>query len=144
MSNSINRFLKSNKVVRENTEYAATKSLCDENGEPLKWTIRTLTTKETEHIREICSKEVPVVGKPGMYRTQLDTSRYVAKLVSSCVVEPNLNNAQLQDSYGVKTPEDLIMEMIDNPGEYNNFADFVQKFNGLDESLQDKVDEAKN
>ena len=42
------------------------------------------------------------------------------------------------------TPEELIYEMIDNPGEYTELADFIQNFNGFDETLQDKVDEAKN
>ena len=45
-------FLKGNKRQRENVKYAATKSLCDENGKPLEWTLRPLTTKETEDIRE--------------------------------------------------------------------------------------------
>ena len=42
------------------------------------------------------------------------------------------------------TPEELVFEMIDNPGEYSEFAEFVQQFNGFDETLQDKVNEAKN
>ena len=41
-------------------------------------------------------------------------------------------------------PEDIIKQMNDNPGEYNEFAEFIQKFNGFDETLQDKVNEAKN
>lgn len=144
MSNRLNMFLKQNKKVRENTEYAATKSLCDENGEPLKWTIKPLSSKENENIREACTIEVPITGKPGMYRQKLDTSKYMSKLICSSVVEPNLYNKELQDSYGVMTPEELIYEMIDNPGEYTEFADFIQNFNGFDETLQDKVDEAKN
>lgn len=60
------------------------------------------------------------------------------------VVEPNLNSAELQDSYGVKTPEKLLQEMVDDPGEYNAFAMFIQEFNHMNTSLQDKVDEAKN
>ncbi len=34
------RFMKKNKTPRTSTTYAATKSLLDENGEPLLWTIR--------------------------------------------------------------------------------------------------------
>lgn len=65
-------------------------------------------------------------------------------MICACVVEPNLNNQQLQDSYGVKTPEELIREMIDDPGEYDEFAQFIQNYNGFDETLQDRKDEAKN
>lgn len=34
--------------------------------------------------------------------------------------------------------------MIDNPGEYNDFAAFIQKFNGFTETMDEKVEEAKN
>ena len=144
MSNKLNMFLKQNKKVRENTEYAATKSLCDENGEPLKWVIKPLSTRDNENIREACTIDVPITGKPGMYRQKLNTSKYMSKLICASVIEPNLYSKELQDSYGVMTPEELVYEMIDNPGEYSEFADFIQNYNGFDESLKDKVDEAKN
>ena len=143
MSN-LSLFLKKNKKVRENTKYAATKSLCDENGKPLEWEIKALTTSESEDIRTACTTEVQVLGKPGMYRPKVDSNLYIAKLIASAVVEPDLYNRELQDSYGVKTPEDLLKQMIDNPSEYNAFAEFVQNFNGLNESMNDKVEEAKN
>lgn len=141
---NLSLFLKKNKKEKKNTYYAATKSLCDADGKPLEWEIRPLTTKESEDIREECSTEVPVKGKPGMYRMKVDSKLYVAKLITSCVVFPDLFNTELQDSYDVKTPEDLLREMVDDPTEYDNFAKFIQTFTGLDETLQDKVDEAKN
>ena len=143
MSN-LNRFLKNNKIKKENTTFPATKSLLDEEGNPLQWVIRPLTTKESEDIRDTCTKDVPVVGKPNMFRPKLNMSQYLAKTLVTCIVEPNLYNAELQDSYGVKTPEDLLKEMIDDPGEYNEFVAFVQKFNGFNTTMEDKVEEAKN
>jgi hypothetical protein len=141
---NLSLFLKKNKKVKTNAHYAATKSLCDENGNPLEWEIKPLTTKEAEDIRTECTTEVPVTGKPGMFRPKLDSKMYFAKLISACIVFPDLYNAELQDSYGVKTPEDLLKEMVDDPTEYNAFAEFIQNFNGLDETLADKVEEAKN
>lgn len=143
MSN-LTLFLKKNKKVRENTKYAATKSLCDENGKPLEWEIKALTTTETENIRSECTTEIQIPGKPGMYRPKIDSKLYIAKLIASSVVFPDLYNKELQDSYGVKTPEDLLKQMVDDPTEYNAFADFIQNYTGLDSSLSDKVEEAKN
>ena len=40
--------------------------------------------------------------------------------------------------------EELIKEMIDDVGEYNALVDFVQKYNHLDKTLSEKVEEAKN
>lgn len=143
MSN-LSLFLKKNKKTRENAKYAATKSLCDDKGNPLEWEVKAITTKENDNIREDCMIEVPIKGKPGQFRFKLNTSKYIAKMICASVVFPDLMNAELQDSYGVKTPEDLLMEMIDDPGEYNDFAAFIQNFNGFDTSMEDKVEEAKN
>lgn len=143
MSN-LSLFLKNNKKIKENTIYPATKSLMDDKGNPLGWIIKPLSTKENEDIRESCTMEVQVKGKPNMFRPKINTNLYIAKMIAASVVEPNLYSAELQDSYGVKTPDDLLKEMIDDPGEYNDFAAFVQQFNGFNTTLDDKVEEAKN
>ena len=138
------RFMKQNKIKKENTTFAPTKSLLDENGEPIKFIIKPLTTKENEYIREACTVDIPVTGKPNIFRPKLNTSKYLAKMLCSCIIEPNLFDKEIQDSYRVMTPEDLIKEMIDDPGEYQDFVTFIQNFNGFNVSLEDKVDNAKN
>lgn len=140
----LSRFLKANKIKRENTTFAATKSLVDAKGNPLPWIIKPLTTKENDAIRDECMIDVPVKGKPNVFRPKLDTSKYIGKMICACVVEPNLYDKDLQDSYGVMSPDDLLKEMIDDPGEYQEFATFVQNFNGFNTTLEDKVEEAKN
>lgn len=142
MSN-FSRFMKQNKIQKENTTYAATKSLVDKDGNPLLWTIKAISTRENDIIRDECTIDVPIPGKMGAYRQKLNTSKYLAKLICAAVVEPNLNDKELQDSYGVMTPEDLVKEMIDNPGEYTDFTVFIQNFNGFT-TIEEKVEEAKN
>lgn len=137
-------FMRANKTVRENGFYPATRSLCDENGKPLEWEFKHITSKENEEIRESCTYEVPVTGKPNMYRQKTKGGLYIQRMIAASVVVPDLFDSELQDSYGVKTPEDLLMEMVDDPGEYNDLAAFVQKFQGFNVSFDDKVDEAKN
>lgn len=137
-------FLKKNKKTKVNTFFPVTRSLCDENGEPLKWEIKALTTKETENIREKWTIEVPVTGKPGIMRPKVDSKNYIAELIASAIVFPDLLDANLQDSYGVKTPTELLKEMVDDPEEYNKLAEFIQEFNGLDETVNEKVEQAKN
>ncbi len=138
------KFMKANKIVKENTKHPVTRSLCDENGRPLDWEFKHITSKENEEIREDCTFEVPVTGKPNMYRQKLKSSLYVQKMIAASVVCPDLFDAELQDSYGVTKPEDLLMAMVDDPGEYNDLASFVQKFQGFNVSFDEKVDEAKN
>lgn len=138
------KFMKANKAVKENGFYPATGSLCDEKGNPLEWEFKHISSKENEEIRENCTIDIPVTGKPNMYRPKLKSSDYIRKMIAASVVLPDLFDAELQDSYGVKTPEDLLMAMVDDPGEYNDLAAFVQKFQGFNVSFEDKVDEAKN
>ena len=137
------KFMKANKIQKQNVMHPVTKSLTDENGEPLLWEIRPLTTKEDEAIRESCTIEVPVKGKPNMFRPKTDMVKYQTKFMCAAIVYPDLNNAELQNSYGVMTPEDLLKELVDNPAEYTDLMVFVQKLNGF-KTLQEDVNEAKN
>lgn len=142
MSN-FSKFMKANKIQKQNVMHPVTTSLVDENGEPLLWEIRPLTTKENEKIRESCAVDVPVKGKPNQYRTKVDMNKYQSKLICAAIVSPDLNNAELQNSYGVMTPEDLLVEMVDNPAEYTDLMMFVQELSGF-KTLQEDIDEAKN
>lgn len=142
MSN-FSKFMKANKIQKNNEMFPVTKSLTDENGEPLLWEIKPLTTKENEAIRDACTIDVPVKGKPNMFRPKTDMNMYQTKLICAAVVFPDLNNAELQNSYGVMSAEDLIKEMVDDPAEYTELMLFVQKISGF-KSLQEDVEEAKN
>lgn len=145
MSN-INMFFKKNKPTKENVFYPATKSLTDKNGDPLMWEIKPLTTRENELIQEACIKEVPMGGRTKQYRSKIDHCQYMCQTLVKSIVFPDLLNAELQDSYGVKKPEELLKEMIDNVGEYNAFFQFIQEFNEFDDELdlEEEIETAKN
>lgn len=136
-------FMKRNKVEKKNVKHGVTKSLVDAQGEALLWEFKPLSTKENEKLREVCTKEVPIKGKSGQYRIKVDMGLYQAKMICASVVSPDLTNKELQDSYGVLTPEDLLKEMVDDPGEYDDLSIFVQQLSGF-KPLQEEVEEAKN
>lgn len=138
------KFMKANKKAKENGFYAPTKSLLDDNGKPLKWEFRHITSRENEDIRDECTIEVPVTGKPNVYRPRVQTGKYIRKMIAASIVVPDLLDKELQNSYGVEKAEDLLLAMVDDPGEYNDLAAFVQKFQGFDTSFEDQVKEAKN
>lgn len=137
-------FLKKNKRERPNAFYPASKSFVDADGNPIMWEIKPLTTAQDEAIRTSCMRDVPVPGKRGQFRTKIDPNAYMAKQMVAAIVFPDLNNAALQDSYGVKTPEDLLREMIDNPSEYTDLYTFIQESSGFDTNLEEEVEDAKN
>lgn len=136
--------MKANKVVKQNEKYAPTATLTDENGKPLEWEFRPIPTKENEKLRDDCTVEVQVTGKPNMFRPKLNSSQYIAKMIVASTVYPDLYNAELQDSYGVKTPEELLYAMVDNAGEYQDFSAWMQKYQGFTKPFEEKVEDAKN
>lgn len=137
-------FMKANKKEKENGKYAATSSLTDEKGNPLEWEFRHINSKENDEIRDSCTVDVQVTGKPNLYRPKVDTAKYIARMIVKSAVTPDLYDADLQDSYGVKSPEELLYAMVDDPGEYQDLTLWVQQFNGFTKSMDDKVEEAKN
>ena len=142
---SLSRFLKSNKTPpKANVKYAVTKELTDEKGNPLEWEIKHLSSKEIRVITEE-STTMETIGEKGKAIFKVDTELYVSKLIVNSIVYPDLLNAELQNSYGVKTPEELIYEMVDNPKEYNDLVSFINELNGLNTgSMDNKISIAKN
>lgn len=141
MSN-LTAFLSQNAVKVENVKYAASKRFVDE-GKPIEWELQGITGEEDEALRKSCTKRKPVPGKRNMYAPETDYAEYVAKLVVKCTVFPNLNDAELQNSYGVMGAEALVRKML-TPGEYADLAAKVQEINGFEVSIDEAVEEAKN
>lgn len=121
------QFMKKNqKVETKEVEYAATKTLTDENGQPLKWKFRKLSSRDFFILQDSEKKS--------------DMARVMAV---KCCVYPNLRNQELQDSYGVKTPDELLQRMIPDADEMAALLVLVGNLNDF-KTLSDEVEEAKN
>ena len=145
---NVSRFLKENMVKKENVFLPVSSDILDENGNVALWEIRHLSTEEFDKIKDECTKEVEVrTGKhkrTSMYRQQVDSTMFSKKLICASIVEPNLYDATIQDSFGVMTPEELITKLIPTPGEYNELLAFIQELNKFTETFEDKVEDVKN
>lgn len=114
-------FMKANKKVKENEEFAPTASLLGSDGTPVRWEFRHISSKENEELRDANTIEVQVTGKPNLFRPKLITSKYLMAMIVKSTVFPDLYDKELQDSYGVMTPEDLVYAMVDDAGEMQDF-----------------------
>ena len=135
-------FMAGNAAKVDTVKFAASKRFVA-NGKPVEWEIKAIDSDLDELIRKECSKRVPIAGKRGQYNQETDSDKYVGRLCVACTVYPDLNNAELQDSYGVKTPDALLKKML-KPGEYTEYKLKVMEVNGFDTSMEELVDEAKN
>ncbi len=142
MSNTLSAFLRPNVEQVPNIKIVASTRFKGEDGKPMEWEIRCISADEYARIRGGCIRQVPVPGKKNQYSQQLDTYSFQAKVVARCTVFPDLGNAELQDSWGVTTPEALVGAMLIG-GEFDDYVTAVFQANGFkrDDEL---VEEAKN
>lgn len=140
---NLSAFLSQNALKDENIKYVASKRFLDENGKPIEWELCCITSEEDEAIRKACTKRVPIPGRKNQYTQEIDYNLYLGKLAARCTVFPNLNDKELQDSYGVMGADTLLKKML-KPGEYADYLQKVQEINGFEVSFEEAVDEAKN
>lgn len=140
----LSAFMAQNAKKIENIKLVVSDRFVGENGKPEEWEVRCLSSDENDVLQRDCTRQVPIPGKRNQYRTAFDNNLYGRKLAAACTVYPNLNDAELQDSYHVKCAEDLIVKLLSVPGEYASYLDKIMEFCGFDRSLRDQVDEAKN
>jgi hypothetical protein len=135
-------FMAGNVAKDETVKYVASKRFAVK-GKPVAWEIKPIDSDLDESIRKECTKKVPIAGKRGQYNQETDTDKYIGKMCVACTVYPNLNDVELQDSYGVKSADALLKKML-KPGEYIEYKAKVMEVNGYDMSMEELVDEAKN
>ena len=142
MSNTLTAFLRPNVEQVPNVKITASPRFKGEDGAPIQWEVRCIPADEYARIRGGCIRQVPVPGKKNQFSTQLDTYAFQAKVAAKCTVFPDLNKAELQDSWGVTKPEELLGAMLIG-GEFDDYVTEVFRINGF-KAEQDLVDEAKN
>ena len=141
MSN-LSAFLAQNVQQGEVSKHIVSKRFLD-NGKPVEWQIQSTTSEEDEQLRKSCTKKVQVPGKKNQFTQDTDFDKYLGLLAVKCIIYPNLNDASLQDSYGVMGADTLLKKML-KPGEYQELMKKVQVINGFDIGLEEIVEEAKN
>lgn len=127
----LSSFLKTNVKDSERTKGVY---VSDRFSEPI--TIKLLSPKELSRCQE---KAVTIRNK----QPHFDSNVYSMELIKASIIEPDLKNAELQDSYGVMSEEELLNEMFTG-AEFVKITTIVNEFNSLDESINDKIKEAKN
>ena len=145
MSN-LSAFLCDNVAQMTNTKYAASPRIKGEDGKPVLWEIHCIGSDEYAKIRSSCIKQVPMPGKKGQYTQTLDSYAFQSKICVRCTVFPDLNDAALQDSWGVVSATELLGKLL-TPGEFEDYAGAVFEANGFtlgDDPMRELVDEAKN
>lgn len=103
--------------------------------------LKPLTAREADTINERCFVNKP--GRKGRQERVFDVVAYNRGVCSASVVYPDLNDASLQESYGVRGAENLYSEIF-LLGESAQILEKVTEISGLDTDINDDIEEAKN
>ena len=126
-----------NPVELENERIAISDRFKDKEGKPIKWEIRPLSQEENMTLIKRFTKR----KKNGA--EHFDQVGYGQALVCTAVVYPDLDNSKLQKAYGVLGKEQLINKTL-TIGEFANLSLAVRNLSGLDDDINDVIEEVKN
>lgn len=132
---SLKAFL--NPVIPQNEKIVVSKRFV-ENGEPVKFEIRPILQSENDKLMKKHTKK----DKKSQIET-FDRQAYISELTAAAVVFPDLKNAELQKAYSALGEAECLKNML-LIGEYGELVQQVQKLSGLDDDINDLVEEVKN
>jgi hypothetical protein len=133
-------FLAQNAVKAEPVKVTASPRFIGEGGAPEEWLIGPITGAEDEELRREATRRVPAANGRGGFVPETDINQYLGLLAARCTLHPDLNSAELQNSYGVLSSDSLLKTML-TAGEFAEYAATVQEVCGFD--MGEAVDEAK-
>ncbi|GAA0229507.1 phage tail assembly chaperone [Metaclostridioides mangenotii] len=135
---NLESFLNRSKANADNIKFVVDENIIDEEGNPIEWELRKLKAKDGDLARDE-ALQLNVNTQEAKFNQRL----YTNKIMAMSVVYPDLNNAELQDAYGVRTPEDLLVSMLDLVP-YQKLEKQVDLINGFRKSFNEDKKEAKN
>lgn len=103
----------------------------DEAGQPQLWELAPLCAADVQRLLAEPGRET---GKPG---------RLLLQLLAESVVWPDLQEAELQDSWGALGAEQLLLRML-SPGEFAALQRAFVELNLQGRGLGEQVAQAKN
>lgn len=143
---SLSAFLKTNAIKKEPVRYTASKRFVtkDDAGvtAPVEWQLRALTNDEIESLRKKHTKKIPIKGT-NKYQTEMDNESFMVDMTLDSVVYPNLNDEELQTSWGVVGAEALLKAML-TPGELVDLELAVNEASDFEVGMKDKIAQVKN
>jgi len=109
-----------------------------EGGKPEAFEIRPILQAENDKLMKKHTKK-----DKKTHLEVFDRQTYISELTATAVVYPDLKDAELQKRYEALGEAQCLKNML-LIGEYGTLVEAVQSLSGLDEDMNDLVEEAKN
>ena len=135
---SLNGFFKSNAKSLPDVKVVVSERFTNEDGSPIEWVLHPISTKRVE---EITKRNTKTTIKNGKKESVVNEENLNAELLEAVVLYPSLNDAELQDSYGVSSANELLSVML-YPGETQVLTNTLQEV--MAGTKANDIDELKN
>ena len=135
---SLNGFFKSNAKSLPDVKVVVSERFTSEDGTPIEWVLHPISTKRVE---EITKRNTKITIKNGKKESIVNEENLNAELLEAVVLYPSLNDAELQDSYGVSSANELLSVML-YPGETQVLTNALQEV--MAGTKANDIDELKN
>lgn len=135
---SLNGFFKSNAKSLPDVKVVVSERFTNEDGSPIEWVLHPISTKRVE---EITKRNTKTMIKNGKKESVVNEENLNAELLEAVVLYPSLNDAELQDSYGVSSANELLSVML-YPGETQVLTNALQEV--MSGTKANDIDELKN
>lgn len=135
---SLNGFFKSNAKSLPDVKVVVSERFTNEDGSPIEWVLHPISTKRVE---EITKRNTKTTIKNGKKESIVNEENLNAELLEAVVLYPSLNDAELQDSYGVSSANELLSVML-YPGETQVLTNALQEV--MSGTKANDIDELKN
>ncbi len=135
---SLNGFFKSNAKSLPDVKVVVSERFTNEDGSPIEWVLHPISTKKVE---EITKRNTKTTIKNGKKESVVNEENLNAELLEAVVLYPSLNDAELQDSYGVSSANELLSVML-YPGETQVLTNALQEV--MAGTKANDIDELKN
>lgn len=135
---SLNGFFKSNAKSLPDVKVVVSERFTNEDGSPIEWVLHPISTKKVE---EITKRNTKTTIKNGKKESIVNEENLNAELLEAVVLYPSLNDAELQDSYGVSSANELLSVML-YPGETQVLTNALQEV--MAGNKANDIDELKN
>ncbi len=139
-----NPYLKQNKKPRKPIEIIVSDNFVDEDGNPAPFVLRIITSEEADALAESCMEPVIDPHTRKKIGSEVNQKRLQHELLVKSIVKPDLENKEMQESWGARNASELLTNMLDMLEKQTLLTEFDKYFKTSDEKSIDAEKETKN
>ena len=141
---STNPFLKQNKKAEKPIEIFVSENFIDEKDNPIPFVLKIISSEEADLISETCMEPVIDPQTRRKIGQEINQKRFQMELLVKSIVEPDLEDEELQKSYGAHNAFDCLQKMLNFKEKANLIRTFDKEFESSEQKSENSETETKN